>query len=307
MGDFIKDCSDVIGFSFSWKDDHSIYKLLFTLGAIAAIREIFGSVAKAGMGSSGAGALALAGVLVVGSIVFSLLLAYYSVKVVLSALNKKGHGNIEWNINSFLGYVVFTIIVVVSTLFPWMSTPLLAGSVIIMLGMVATGFFAIAGLITLIQNPGAGTFFGMLGPLAMFFLFLLAGILLWVYVNIRMFPASFKYLSGKSGKTESIKSAWELTRGKFWKIFGTFFVLCLAFFGVWIVVGIGLIVVSIIAVAIDSIVAGNPQGPMSFILGVLLALVLTPLWTFISAYMGVGVYSLLENSGGQAKPESPKK
>ncbi len=303
MGGFVDDCVDVINFSISWKSESWVVGMFAIIFILSLITNGFSQAEKL----SGSRMLPLVALPVL--ILAGVITAYFVVKVMLYGLKKLGFGNIEFGPVAFINYIILTILTGLSALLPWMDTKLLIGGIVILLGLALSGFSFLVSIIgaagTMAGGAGGEGFTTALmaagGSAIAFVLFFLIGVVLWSYTYTRLFATPYLFLSGKAGLVESIRKSWGLTNGRFWKIFGT-----RAFFGICVGIVFGVIgfIIAIIG-GIASIVAPIAGA----LLVAILMSVIQPVSTFVGAYGGVKIYSLIDKPGpaiemGQTGPVS---
>ena len=97
---------------------------------------------------------------------------------------------------------------------------------------------AYAACVIICAAPGLVVMAVLRDMLAAGALLLLAGMAGMLYLFIRMYPLFPVIVLENRDAAESIKRAWELTGGRWWKIFGIVLVISLIFFGIGIGIGI---------------------------------------------------------------------
>ncbi len=311
MAGFVDDCVDVLKFSVSWKSEGWILGMFVLIFIASLISSTPGQYAEEFENANPVLASTLGLLSIAVLIIFMFVFLYLGAKIALSGLNRKGFGNINLDIGSFVSYIVLHIFMGLSVLFPWMDMKLLAAGIFLLVGMAATGigfFLSIAGMISNLSGSSSGpdlsSLIPMLGTLGFFIIFAMAASILWTFVGIRLFAARYIFLAGKGGAVDSIKKSWELTLGKFWKVFGTNLV-----FGIVIGILFGAVT---FAVAIPGVVVmfiekgGNPDNPALISTAILLVLgsIIAPIRIFVEEYGRVGIYSLIDTPGQPGQSSS---
>jgi hypothetical protein len=288
MGGFIDDCLDVLRFSFSWISDNSVYSLLGILALFAFIQSVLSLGLQAVMGS-----LPVMFALLLLYFAISLVVYYFSVKVILYSLKKKNFGNIEYGVLPYLKVIVLSIFTTVSTVIPWMDFKLIAAEIAAVVILVAFAILVVLAKSTLT----AGLFLMALG-----FAMTVIGIIA-IYASIRLLPATYLFLAGKADIVDSVRKSWVMTKGKFWKIFGTMFctgiVLLIGYIGIMIL----FVIATMISGKVDSVAFNSKGGPLTTLFEVIFKTLTIPAFTFVSMYMMVGIYALVDSPSGFGSPQ----
>ncbi|MFH1447861.1 MAG: hypothetical protein ABIG39_03285 [Candidatus Micrarchaeota archaeon] len=291
MGGFVDDCFNILKFIFSWVDDKRVWSLagiIFGLSLLNSFMDVFVDVIDNPI-------LLLATLpilLLIGIVIF-----YYSIKVTLYALERKGFGNIEYGVVPFLKYILLMIFVSISTFIPWMDKRLLALSVIIIVGLFVNVLLIMFSGINIAAKIGTGSFGGImgfmpiLGLLIAFVILLFLGMLLWTYIYVRLYAASYLFLSGRTDIVNSVRESWGVTDGKVLRIFGLLTIIGVLMMGAVFSVGFAFGFGTALLGVVETMLYGGPFIALAIMTVFYAAMRMFS--SFVGSYLGVGIYSMI--------------